>query len=395
MSAEATLAGAQLVDHHCHGVVAVDLDQDAFESFINEGFDRPASGTSHFDAPIGLAVRRWCAPVLDLEPFATAETYVARRLELGAREVNERFLRASGLQALFLDSGYRSDEILGVRELGEIAGIESREVVRLEGVAEGVAATGPRAEEYPNAFALALEAAARDAVGLKTIIAYRGGFDIDPTPPARRDVVRAADRWLRSGATSPRLIDPVLLRHSIWTGAELASSRGLPLQIHAGFGDPDLTLHLANPSLLTQFVRALGAKGVDVVFLHCYPYHREAAYLAAMFPNVYLDVGSVLHYTGASSDRVLAAVMELAPFTKHLYSSDAFGAAELYLLGSTLFRRALARTLDGWIESGQCSPAEAERIAGLVAAGNARRIYTQWGPDAIRRAPGTPLAPSQ
>jgi predicted TIM-barrel fold metal-dependent hydrolase len=98
-----------------------------------------------------------------------------------------------------------------------------------------------------------------------------------------------------------------------------------------------------------------------------------------MFPNVYLDVGSVLHYTGASSGRVLAEVMELAPFTKHLYSSDAFGAAELYLLGSTLFRRALARTLDDWIESGQCSPAEADRIAGLVAAGNARRIYTQAG----------------
>jgi predicted TIM-barrel fold metal-dependent hydrolase len=381
MSAEDTLAGLLLVDHHCHGVVAGDLDRDAFESFINEGFDRPASGTSHFDTPIGLAVRRWCAPVLDLEPFAPAETYVAKRLELGAREVNERFLRASGLQALFLDSGYRSDEVLGVRELGEIAGIESREVVRLEAVAERVAASGPRAEEYPDALASALEAAARDAVGLKTIIAYRGGFDFDPTPPDQRGVIRAADRWLRAGAASPRLLDPVLLRHSIWTGADLASSRGLPLQIHSGFGDPDLTLHLANPSLLTQLVRALGAKGVDVVFLHCYPYHREAAYLAAMFPNVYLDVGSVLHYTGASSGRVLAEVMELAPFTKHLYSSDAFGASELYLLGSTLFKRALARTLDDWIESGQCSPAEGDRIAGLVAAGNARRIYTQAGRD--------------
>jgi predicted TIM-barrel fold metal-dependent hydrolase len=393
VSVEGTLAGLPLVDHHCHGVVAGDLDRDAFESFINEGFDRPASGTSHFDTPIGLAVRRWCAPVLDLEPFATAETYVARRLELGAREANERFLRASGLQAVFVDSGYRSDEILGVRELGEIAGIESREVVRLEYVAEAVAATGPRAEEYPDALASALEAATRNAVGLKTIIAYRGGFDLDPTPPEGREVIRAVDRWLRAGAASTRLVDPVLLRHSIWTGAELASSRGLPLQIHAGFGDPDLTLHLANPSLLTQFVRALGAKGVDVVFLHCYPYHREAAYLAAMFPNVYLDVGSVLHYTGASSGRVLAEVMELAPFTKHLYSSDAFGVAELYLLGSTLFRRALARTLDGWIEDGQCSPAEADRIAGLVVAGNARRIYMQAVEGSPVREGDGPAAP--
>ena len=148
MGAEDRLDGLPLVDHHCHGVVAGNLDRDAFESFINEGFDRPASGTSHFDTPIGLAVRRWCAPVLDLDPLAPAETYVARRLELGAREVNERFLRASGLQALFLDTGYRSAEILGVREVGEIAGVESREVVRLEAVAERVAASGPGAEEY-------------------------------------------------------------------------------------------------------------------------------------------------------------------------------------------------------------------------------------------------------
>jgi hypothetical protein len=90
---------------------------------------------------------------------------------------------------------------------------------------------------------------------------------------------------------------------------------------------------------------------------------------------------------------VLAEVMELAPFTKHLYSSDAFGVAELYLLGSTLFRRALAGTLDGWIESGQCSPAEADRIAGLIGAGNARRIYTQAVEVSPDRQGDEPTAP--
>jgi predicted TIM-barrel fold metal-dependent hydrolase len=112
-----------------------------------------------------------------------------------------------------------------------------------------------------------------------------------------------------------------------------------------------------------------------VVFLHCYPYHREAAYLAAVFPNVYLDLGSVLHYTGPSSESILAETMELTPFTRHLYSSDAFGVAEFYYLGALLFRRGLQAVLDGWVHQGQCSTAEAERIAALAAGENARRIY--------------------
>ena len=40
-----------LVDDHCHGVVREVADRAAFESHINEGFDAPPAGTSHFDTP--------------------------------------------------------------------------------------------------------------------------------------------------------------------------------------------------------------------------------------------------------------------------------------------------------------------------------------------------------
>jgi predicted TIM-barrel fold metal-dependent hydrolase len=244
----------------------------------------------------------------------------------------------------------------------------------LEAVAEAVARGGVEAAAYPDAFARSLEAAAAAAVGLKTVVAYRGGFGFDPTPPSTREVVDAAARWL-SKDPPPRVEDPVLLRHGIWTGAELARDRGLPLQVHAGYGDPDLTLHLTNPSLLTDLVRALGKLAVDVVFLHCYPYHREAAYLAAVFPNVHFDVGQALNYTGPSAGRVLAEAMELAPFTKQLYSSDAFALAELHYLGAVLFRRNLGTILGSWVRRDECSAAEADRIAELLGRANARRIY--------------------
>ena len=366
-----------LVDHHCHGVVPGDLDRDAFEDLINEGFDPPAAGTSHFDTPVGLAVRRWCAPLLDLEPFAPADAYVERRRELGAGEAGRRLLAAAGVGALLVDGAYRAGHVLNTSEMGSLAGVPAYDIARLEAVAEDVAAVGSDAAAYPDAYARRLEEEARGAVGLKTILAYRWGFDVDPSPPTREEVVEAAGSWMRASGEGPfRVEDPVLLRHGLWTGAELARQRGFPIQVHAGFGDTDLTLHRANPTLLTDVIRTFRDMGVDVVFLHCYPYHREAAYLAAVFPNVYLDLGSILHYTGASSGSIVAETMELSPFTRHLYSSDAFGVAEFYYLGAFLFRRGMGAVLDEWISRDDCSAAEADRIADLAAAGNARRIYT-------------------
>jgi predicted TIM-barrel fold metal-dependent hydrolase len=364
-----------LVDHHCHGVVPDDLDRRSFEGFINEGFDPAPEGTSHFDAPVGLAIRRWCAPVLGLPPLPSPDRYLARRAELGAEEVHRRFLRSAGLETLLVETGYTAAaDVLSPAVMGSLAAAPAHEVVRLEAVAEAVARGGVEAAAYPDAFARSLEAAAAAAVGLKTVVAYRGGFGFDPTPPSTREVVDAAARWL-SKDPPPRVEDPVLLRHGIWTGAELARDRGLPLQVHAGYGDPDLTLHLTNPSLLTDLVRALGKLAVDVVFLHCYPYHREAAYLAAVFPNVHFDVGQALNYTGPSAGRVLAEAMELAPFTKQLYSSDAFALAELHYLGAVLFRRNLGTILGSWVRRDECSAAEADRIAELLGRANARRIY--------------------
>lgn len=370
---EAFLRDLPLTDHHCHGVMTGDLDRPAFEGLINEGFDPPPEGTSHFDSPVGLAVRRWCAPALDLEPLAAPERYLERRAELGAEEASRRLLRQAGLGHLIVETGYRSAEVTDARGTGDLAGVPVSEVVRLEAVAEQVAAAGVDATGYADAFRAELAARCARAVGLKTIVAYRGGFAFDPRPPAEAEVAEAAGRWLAAGGG--RLTDPVLLRFGIWAGAELARDHAMPLQVHSGWGDPDLTLHLADPSLLTDLVKDLGRIGVNVVFLHCYPYHRQAAYLAAVLPNVYFDVGEAITYLGPSATRVLAEALELAPFTKQLYSSDAFGLAELYLIGAAHFRLGLAEILGGWVAEGRCSAVDAEQIADLIAAGNAARIY--------------------
>lgn len=370
------VASLPLLDHHCHGVIRHDPSAARFEELISESNRPAAPGTTRWDTPVGLAIQRHCAPLLGLEPFAEPGAYLARRAELGADEVNRRLLRAASTRGLILDTGLQTETIADPAAMRDLAGVPTWEVVRLETVAEDVARGGVTADAYPVAFAEALAARTASAVGLKTILAYRSGFALDPAPPTRAEVVAAAGRWLREvEAGRVRLADPVLLRFGIWTGAELARDGRLPLQIHAGYGDPDLTLHLANPALLTGLLRRLDDLGVEVVLLHCYPYHREAAYLADMYPRVSFDLGLALTFAGASAARIMAEALEIAPFTKQLYSSDGFGAAELHLLGAAHFRAALTAVLEGWLAAGACDRATAERIARLAAYENAARLY--------------------
>jgi predicted TIM-barrel fold metal-dependent hydrolase len=150
---------------------------------------------------------------------------------------------------------------------------------------------------------------------------------------------------------------------------------GLPLQLHTGFGDPDLRLHRSDPALLSDFCAAVAGSGTDLLLLHCYPYHRQAAYLASVHPHVYLDVGLALNHVGARATAVLAETLELAPFAKLLYSSDAFGLAELFLLGAQQFRRALSAVLGAWVVAGDLTGTDADRYATMIGAGNARRVY--------------------
>lgn len=106
-----------------------------------------------------------------------------------------------------------------------------------------------------------------------------------------------------------------------------------------------------------------------------YPYHRHAAQLAAAFPHVHADLGAALGQSGPRAAGVLAEVLELAPFGKLLFSSGGRRLPELHAVGALVFREALGRVLGGWVVEGAWSWRDAERVAAMIAAGNARRVY--------------------
>jgi hypothetical protein len=218
-------------------------------------------------------------------------------------------------------------------------------------------------------------------VGFKSIAAYRVGLELDGRRPTDAEVTAAVARWLAGSdegssadgadGTPPRLADEVLHRFFVWCGADL----GRPIQFHVGYGDRDIDLHRCNPLLLTGLLRALEPTGAPVMLLHNYPYHREAGYLAQVFPHVYADLGLATHNVGARATALLGEALELVPMRKFLFSSDAFGLPELYYLGTLLFRRALSEFLSARLDANDMSYADAERVTRLIGAENASRAY--------------------
>jgi len=357
-----------LLDHHCHGLVLNDLDRPSFEALMNEAAVPPPLGATFFDSMLGLAIRRWCAPVLGVAAHAPAEDYLARRRELGAG-ASRSLVAAAGIETFVVDTGLGADRLCSTAELAEMSGGTAYEVVRLEALAEELLNRGTGAAGFPEI----IEAALHDsnAVAAKSIAAYRIGLDLPAERPGA-EVLTAALASLRPTPDGRyRIAHPVINSWLAWTAITI----GMPLQIHVGYGDADLDLLRADPLRLTPFLRATEKFNVPVLLLHNYPFHRHAAYLAQVFRHVFIDVGLAVHNTGALSAAVIRETLETAPFGKLLFSSDAYGLAELYYLGAELFRRGLSAVLHELVKADEMTSADAVRVAALIARDNARRVY--------------------
>jgi uncharacterized protein len=359
----------QLVDHHCHGLVQRDLDRTQLESLLNESAGASALGTTAFDSMLGLAVRRWCAPMLDLAPRAAPTEYIERRRELGRAEVDRRFVSAAGVSDFIVDTGFEPEPVLTPAELATLSGGRSHEVARLETIGEALLSAGAVPEEFSGR--LVEELRSRKPIGSKSIAAYRVGLGLPATKPTEDELIKALRTLEPTADGAYRIAHPAVNAYLAWTAIEV----GLPLQFHVGYGDSDLDLHDCDPLRLTGFLRATQEYGVPVVLLHNYPFHRHASYLAQVFDHVFMDIGLSVHNSGALSRTVISESLELVPFGKLLYSSDAFGLSELHYLGALLFRRGLSSVLETLVTDGEMGTADADHLSALVSRDNARRVY--------------------
>jgi uncharacterized protein len=306
---------------------------------------------------------------------ADEEAIEAAAAEAGFEAHTRRLFRACGLVAVLVDDGFPVAGALGLDDHRALAGCPVHRVVRIEAVAEAAADGWPAfpalRERFRHGVAGAFE---QGAVALKTIAAYRFGLDL---PAADRSEAEAAyAEWTtRTGDGRPRLTHPALLAFFLAEALELGAARAVPLQVHTGLGDADLALHRADPSRLGALIGDAAAVSVPVVLLHCYPFVRQAAWLASVHGHVFIDLSLAVLLAGHRGRSLVGEALELAPATKLLFATDASRSGEMFFLAARWWRDALAGALGEVMTSGDIDERTALAWAQRILATNARRLY--------------------
>jgi len=363
-----------LLDHHCHGILRETPTTEAVLDHLTEAPGRASARTSPLESALGMAVRAAFARLFDIEVPLDAQEYLERRCTVSGEQLLALALEAGGVRGLLVDTGYRSEHILSPAQLEAASGVPTREVLRLEELAAQILEDLDSPASYEERLLDALGALGGEVVAYKSVAAYRVGLDLPQSRPAPRELEMALARILeaRDRGGPVRVAERAVIAATIF---EVLEHRPRPLQLHVGIGDPDVRLARGRPGDLQAFVEGVAPLGARLVLLHTYPFHREAALLAHDYEHVFVDVGLALSFVGPGAERVLGEVLELAPWAKVCYSSDAFGLPELYALGAFAHRSALARVLEPLHVAGWLSEREVFHIARLIGYENALALY--------------------
>ncbi len=220
-----------------------------------------------------------------------------------------------------------------------------------------------------------LEAMVKDEnlIALKSIIAYRTGLEI--VPLSISEVQKGYYAYLadiNDKSAEKKIRDFVFL-----TSAALCKEMQIPLQVHTGAGDSPLSnLIINNPLLLFQAINDPRCKDTRIMMVHAgNPNVEYAAYLVGHYPNLYLDVSSMLPYFAHAVETKLKTIFEFAPFNKVMYGSDAGGIPDHFWFAAKYFKRVLGKILSEFVEDKILSEEYALKAGEMILSENARKFY--------------------
>ena len=359
-------------DHHAHALYHEALWRAApMDAYFTEAYDPVIQQRFAPDTLFFRRSMRDLGEFYGCEPSAEAITQARARRDYP--ELCADMLRHANIQHLLIDDGFWPDRLWSVEETSRRLPMTVRRVVRIESELEQLLPHHDTARALFGALEVVLREAGKTAAGYKSIIAYRTGLDIVESSEA--DLERSFGR-ARSGGGP--LNEKPLLDGALLLGLRVATELGLPVQFHTGYGDPDLDMRLANPLHLRSVIERPEFGALQVVLLHCYPYVREAGYLASVYRGVFVDLGLTIPYTSVAAMRAaLHEALHLAPITKVLISTDAQRTPELYWLAARWARRTLAQVMDTTVEDGDLTRSESQWAAERVLWHNACELYAR------------------
>ena len=369
------LSAIPIVDNHCHSLLRNQPQDD--EAFRNHLTESSIPEVARRDVPHSL-VYHWAirelASLLGCEPQAAA-VHAARR-ERGLESLTREIVERANFKTWLVDTGYGTDTTFGLDELRGFVACDIREIVRLEPLIERLILEATDFDGFLDAYRAALlDLRGSGYVAMKSVLAYRTGLQLERVDRSTaaasfRPVHEMARRDGRLRIESKPLLDFLIL-----AAVEESARQEVPIQFHTGLGDPDLDLTKADPAGL-RLLFSDAYRAAPIVLLHTgYPYVRSLSYLAAMYPNVYADLGEVQLFVAGDLRSIVRELLGLAPMNKILFSTDASLVPELYWLGAQAGRRALGQVLDEHIADGLIDERTAIEMAEMVLWRNAERVY--------------------
>ncbi|KAI0099383.1 glutamine synthetase/guanido kinase [Daldinia grandis] len=388
-----------LIDNHAHPLLtAENVSKHPLLSITTE-----ANGAALHDSTKSLAhlqAVKHLSGVLGCEKTWAAVEAAVERKRLESRDAwVKRCL--DGIETILIDDGLH---VQGQAETyswhDQFTRSKCKRIVRIEAVAADIIAKSFIAHEnHPSSMSCNLvefkflmtneiRQLAEDAnvVAFKSIVCYRTGLDVLPLQDIDLEQAEAAlASVVSAGVTSEtpvsgfslrkRLADPLLNSLIVHFAARLAQEYGKPIQFHTGFGDNDITLTKSSPSHLQAFIEEYPT--LQIVLLHAgYPWARETAYLAAMYPNVYADIGQVFPcISRQGQESVLREMLEVCPWSKILCSTDGHGFPEMYLAATTQLRSVLKTVLGDLVQTQQLDEIQAVQLVQDILFSNSKKLY--------------------
>lgn len=267
------------------------------------------------------------------------------------------------LHTLLIDLGYKPAHV-SLSRFEELVPARVRYMYRIETVLDEIWKEKTGFAKAEERFYQALE----DAVGrlrivaLKSIIGYRTGLEI-------KDIPRSA---LKSGMSGEKEFRDYFLLRAVEKSIEL----GIPMQIHASFGESNLNLLHNNPLLLKGLLEDPRYRQAKIVLVHGgYPYSFEAGYLGAMYPNVYLDISEMVPFVPLGMRSGLESMMDMCPLNKIMYGSDGFVIPEIHWLGARAAKGELAEIMGRLTDKGWFDEDYARQVAKNIFCDTASTLY--------------------
>jgi predicted TIM-barrel fold metal-dependent hydrolase len=174
-----------------------------------------------------------------------------------------------------------------------------------------------------------------------------------------------------------RLAHKPLIDYLLHIAFQYAVEQVVPVQFHTGYGDHDTDLLLGNPLHLRPIFEDPEYQTLPIVLLHeSYPYTRQGAYLAALYPQVYFDLSYSIPFVDRGEMVAFTRqALGVASASKLLYSSDGIFVPEMHWASARRGRSVLAQVLQEMVRADELDEEQAYHLARLILHDTAARLY--------------------